>query len=633
MSAIAAAFRSDGLPFDERLIKGILASLNSRGPHGNSHWVGGGVLLAHSRLDVTAESVKEEQPLKSSDGTVALVFDGRVDNREELKDELVSAGLPPRDPSDAELVLRSYECWGERSPRKIVGDFAYVVWDSRRRQLFCVRDPLGIKPLYYCMIGTSFICGSELRQAALHPALSFRPNEDMVAEFLTGGFSDSEETLYRDVKRLPPGHILALGYSGLACRRYYDWERPRELRYASDDDYTSQFFELFKEAVRCRLRNPGSGIASQLSGGLDSSSVTSMAAFLYQSNPNQFHSLETFSLIAPNPRDGERRYITDVVARWKLSSTLLSPAPFKVDYCLEQVRHFRDIPNYPNDVACSSLHRAIQEKGTRVVLTGLGGDNWFFGRHEYYAGLVRRLSIRSLVNRFLDDAKLKQLNPYSSGPWEKLVRFGLIPSTPLFIRILGKGLLGRSNYPSWISHAFAKRTHLPERLIASRKLNAASATDIPNGKSFFLFELVDRMASSYQFEMRHPLSDLRLIQFSRSLPDDQRRRGIWQRYIMRQAMRDLLPESIYSRSSKAAFNWTFAAAQTEINLAKLLRSSTIAELGWIDADQALRTLNTTSGGSSQSVKLFAIAAVEWWYKENFEKQDSVRSSNLSAGSF
>src|SRR5260370_32448480 len=143
----------------------------------------------------------ESQPLRDEDAGLALTMDGWVDNRDEPIAQLNSKGYRLRDDTDAEIVLHSYECWGEDSPLKIVGDFAYAIWDARARQLFCARDVVGAKPFYYFTDGRLFLAGSELHQILECPEVPRQPDEGMVAEYLAASIPTRDETLYRNILR------------------------------------------------------------------------------------------------------------------------------------------------------------------------------------------------------------------------------------------------------------------------------------------------------------------------------------------------------------------------------------------------------------------------------------------------
>ena len=192
-----------------------------------------------------------------------------MDNRTELRARLLRHGASgsalTRTPSSycAHISVRGEEC-----PRFIIGDFAFAIWDGRRRQLFCARDFLGVKPFYYYTDGRRFLCGSELRQLFADASMPQRPNEAMIGEYLAVEISDLEETLYVGILRLPPAHWLIVTPGRLRKGRYWDFEPERTIRYRSDREYAEHFRTVFEEAVRCRLRSTGP-IGAQLSGGVD----------------------------------------------------------------------------------------------------------------------------------------------------------------------------------------------------------------------------------------------------------------------------------------------------------------------------------------------------------------------------
>ena len=247
---------------------------------------------------------------------LCLTLDGRVDNRDALRSAIEARRFPLRSDTDAELVLRAYQCWGEQCPQYIIGDFAFVVWDGRKQRLFCARDILGMKPFYFYTNARLFLWGSELRVLFEEPAVPREPNEGMVGEYLANRISSKEETLFRGIMRLPPAHSLIVRPNLLSKVRYWDLEPQRSIRYKTDQEYCEHFLAIFREAVRCRLRSNG-GVGAALSGGVDSSSVVCMAQWLYQNSMVVNTSFETFSLVFPGQHCDESEYIQEVVEQWK----------------------------------------------------------------------------------------------------------------------------------------------------------------------------------------------------------------------------------------------------------------------------------------------------------------------------
>ena len=187
---------------------GCRQAIAHRGPDGIRQWISGPIGLGNLKLQTTPESVQEKQPLSNADASLCLTLDGRIDNRLELRQALDSKGFQPREDSDAELVLRAYECWGEDCPSHLLGDFAFAIWDARKQQMFCARDHVGVRPFYYHHSASLFVFGSEIRAVLALAAVPQRLNESRVVDFLVEQLDreDEECTFYQDVLRLPAGH-------------------------------------------------------------------------------------------------------------------------------------------------------------------------------------------------------------------------------------------------------------------------------------------------------------------------------------------------------------------------------------------------------------------------------------------
>ena len=162
MSGLAGIYRLDGQPVHPPLLQRMVERLAHRGPDGSHCWIHRFIGMGHAMLRTTPESLEEQQPWQDETGALSLTLDGRIDNREDLTASLLAAGLTLRNHTDAELMLRAYQCWGEACPERIVGDFALVIWDGPRRQLFCARDILGLKPFYYSLHDNTFCWASEI---------------------------------------------------------------------------------------------------------------------------------------------------------------------------------------------------------------------------------------------------------------------------------------------------------------------------------------------------------------------------------------------------------------------------------------------------------------------------------------
>ena len=324
MSGIAGIVYLDGRPLESACMDNMLNRLAQRGPDGSGAWSDRQAGLGQRMLWTTPESLGERLPCVSREGGLALTADARIDNREELICMLALKDHRPQEITDSELILAAYQKWGESCPEKLVGDFAFAIWDGHRQTLFCARDPVGARPFYYYHCpGRLFICSSQIRPLFCHPEVPQRLNELRVADHLAYLQEDTRLTFFQDICPLPAAHCLAVNTGGIRLRRYWDLDVKRELRLSSDEAYAGAFLESFSEAVRCRLRSafPAGAL---LSGGLDSSSIVAVARQLL-AGQGPTGGLHTFSAVFPTlartyPAIDERYWIEAVAAQGGLET-------------------------------------------------------------------------------------------------------------------------------------------------------------------------------------------------------------------------------------------------------------------------------------------------------------------------
>jgi asparagine synthase (glutamine-hydrolysing) len=589
MSGIAGIYNLDNKPADPVLLRRMIDRMAHRGPDGHGYWTEGPVGLGHAMLRTTPESLLERQPFVDEISHLSLTLDGRVDNRRDVRAALESKGLAFRTDTDAELLLRAYECWGEDCPQHIIGDFAFAIWNGRNRTLFCARDILGIKPFYYSISRRRFLWASELRPLLEDPSVRKEPNEGMIGEYLANALTSNEETLFLDIQRLPPAHYLVIRNGQLSKVRYWDIDPGREIRYQTDEDYAQHFLALFREAVRCRLRSQHP-VAADLSGGLDSSSVVSIAQSLFHDGLAVDTGFETFSLVFPGRACDESDYIHDVITRWGLQSNHFAAMEPDIDLSVyaEQVARDYDFPNYPNGAIFAPLRVLAKERGCRVILNGFGGDEWLTGSIYHYADLVRRMQLLALACQLRDDSRV----PSVTWPSWAALRLGLWPLLPQTLRLAIRRFVRRDGRPSWITPSFASRIHLSDRLRveASRRRHASFAQEdlcqwLTNGWQSQGNEIGERLSSRLGLEERSPLADRRVIEFALALPETQRWRHDQPKFILRQAMRGLLPESVRQRRTKADFSHPFADTLQAYGGTQLFDSLVTERLGWVDGEE------------------------------------------------
>ncbi len=599
----------------------MCAAAPHRGPDGTRCVSDGPVTLAHQQLRTLSEDPPGEQPLVDGARGLAITFDGRLDERDSLLSKLGT--MEAASASDASLVLAAYRKWGTACPEHLDGDFVFAIWDRGRRQVFCARDRMGIKPFYYFVDPARFFWGSDIRQV-LAGGVTPDPNEAMVAEYLAHSISSERETLYRGVMRLPPAHAMTVTADRVSIRRYWQLDLSAEVCHATDGEYAEHFRSIFDRAVRDRLRTLAP-VGAYLSGGLDSSSVVGTACAL-GTRP------ETFSLIYPRtPSADESPYIDAVVARWGLVGNKTAADPIDGHRCRELVRSRLDVLDLPADHEGEGLSFAMRDRGMRVVLTGAGGDYGLSGSVYRYADLLREGHLGSLLNQIRDDRRV-------SGRWpvSQLLAFGVRPLIPQPLRTAMRPLASRMGWlpepPGWISDALAQRVSLADRIRPPVPPDAAGDfsrrdvwTAFRSGWASRLLETAERSAAEFGIDERHPFFDRRVVEFVLAIPDTQRWRGQTAKYVLRGAMGDRLPPSVYHRTDKADFSPVVPGGVEAIGGGPFFENLTIASLGWVNQARITamhrRASQLLAAGNPDycmpMFRLWMIAGVELWYRAVF----------------
>ena len=644
MSGIAGIYNLDGQPVDPALLAGMTSAVADRGPDGVGHWIDGPVGLGHRMLQTTPESLHEKQPLgDDGNSSLCLIFDGRVDNRDELRAEIESKGARLRSDTDAEIVLRTYEVWGEACPGKIVGDFAFAIWDGRNQQLFCARDFLGIKPFYYYADARRFLCGSELQQLVADPTIQRTPNEGVVGEYLTGSLTTTEETLYRGIFRLAPAHYLVVRRDGIRKGRYWDIDPKKQIKYRTDREYAEHFFSSFREAVRCRLRSQAA-VGAHLSGGMDSSSIVAMAALVLREGRAADCGFETFSMTYPTdwPCD-ERDYIQAVGRMCGVKTNFVEPGVPARSYYIDQTLRYQDFPDFPNGAGQSlPLNEVARAKGFRVLLTGNGGNEWFEGGVDYLADLLRGLKF----GKFFRYARLGTTLTGNPSTFSLAFRNGLLPLVPSLIRRAGRRLLTNgTSLPDSISQRFAIRIGLRERLrrtdngqkfssYAQRRLYRL----VTDGTEVHPNEVMERATARLGLEDRHPFHDRRLAEFALAIPEEQRWRNNQTKFILREAMGEHLPESVRQRKIQGDFSILFVKTLEAFGKERAFDQLAIASLGWVEPAGVRRMYREMTelyakndlNYTTRMWPLWGVLAMELCYRTAFSNEEMSSTRKVQA---
>lgn len=619
MAGIAGIYCADGRPANMDELRLMTAAVQDRGPDGITWWNSGPVAFAHLQFCTTPESLTERQPLVSPGGEACLTWNGRIDNREELQAALAAKGVQPVDNTDPGYALAAYLAWGEDCVQHMVGDFALALWDARHRRLWCARDYIGIRPFYYFWDGKTFLFGPEMRALLAHPLVSLKINEGMVGEYLVDDITTRDETLYTDIRRLPGGSTLTINASGQF--RIASWWNPELslLHYKSDAEYGDHFRELFDQAVQAQMRSQAKvGVA--LSGGLDSSSIAVTAQHLLR-RTNDTDRLVTFSLVSPGKFWDESEDIAAIVQHSGLNSELLQPLNLGLEHFRKRADDWREFPGVPNgEPMTKPICEAIRRHGGRVLLTGLGGDEWLQGRPEHVLDLARARAIRSTLQRAKDDWSFY----CGAGRWQSYLAWQIlraaIPDWAIAQR--RKRRLARTGI---FSKAFLRRTHLGDRLYAAKlrtlpfstRAQSTIFSHVTAGHEAFMFEGNDLELVSGGAEMRFPYHDRKVTEFCLRLPEEQRQQGSLAKRVLRTAMGDRLPKPLQRKAVKAEYSDMFATVIYEPQVRARLQSMTmLCHTDWLNAhrfgERSTLSVEPVRSYASNYGRLWMAIAIDLW---------------------
>jgi asparagine synthase (glutamine-hydrolysing) len=535
VSAFAGIVNLAGAPVDGALLEAMADSLAPRGPDGRGVWHGEGTALAHVLLRTTDEASLESQPF-SFDGTTWIVADARVDARAQLVADLKAAG---RDASttrpDVELILHAWHAWGEECTRRLLGDFAFAIWDSGLRRLYCARDHFGIKPFFHAHKGDTVVFATSLAAVRLHSAVSSALDDLAVADFLIFGHPQQRDaTAFADIRRLPPAHSATWSRAGVRFDRYWSLPIDEPLYLRRREDYTARLEALLREAVRDRTRTDRIGI--MMSGGLDSTLLASFTTDILDERGRG--ELKAFTSLI-GPVDEERGYAADVALALGIPVHYFDSNETARAMGGSRVAVTDEPSDDPAGVAVARVEYAEMAAHSRVHFFGEGPDNALvYEWKPYLAWLWSRRHLRRLVGDVAASALAQ-------------------PRIPLLRPLIGKRnqRTGHEHpFPPWLDPGLVRRLKLRDRWEDRMRMPISPHPVRPAGHGSFGLSLWQEIFRGFDFdhtgaalEVRHPYLDLRVLRFMLQVPVLPWCRG---KYLMREVGRGRLSETVRQRPKK-----------------------------------------------------------------------------------
>jgi asparagine synthase (glutamine-hydrolysing) len=500
MCGITGLINLNGDPLSPILLKRMTDAIAHRGPDGEGHWIEGNVGIGHRRLAIIDLSPAGHQPMISADHRYVLSYNGEIYNYRELRADLEAQGVWFRSNTDSEVVLYALAQWGTNALLKFNGMFALALWDRKEKTLLLARDRYGIKPLYYAMQGHSFAFGSEQKAITAQPHFQRTLNKPALLEYFTFQNIFTDQTLLQDIHILPPGYYATLdskqSNTSVRLQQYWDYRFREPERKASKEEYRDELNRLFKQAVNRQLMSDVE-LGTYLSGGMDSGSITALAA-------QQISNLKSFTVgFDLSSASGlelafdERTKAEAMSARFKTEHYEMVLKAGDMERCLRKLAWHLEEPrvgqSYPNYYAAQ-----LASKFVKVVLAGSGGDELFGG----YPWRYYRAANAQNFEEYIDHYYLY---------WQRLV---------------SNRELKRLFAPIWseVDHVWTRDIFRDVFLSHNNQLDHPD--DFINHSLYFeaktflhgLFVVEDKLSMAHSIENRVPFMDNDLVDFAMQCP-------------------------------------------------------------------------------------------------------------------
>lgn len=562
MCGIAGIVHSDGTRADAENLCQMIRMLRHRGPDDCGIYVERNLGLAHARLSII-DPAGGHQPMHNRDKSLWITFNGEIFNYLELREELLRKGHRFATQSDTEVILHSYEENGEDCVASFNGQWAFAIWDARKRKLFLSRDRLGVRPLFYTSCHGAFLFASEIKSLLAYPGVARELDRVALDQIFTFWFTLPPRTIFHGIHELAPAHCLTLQNGRIKVRNYWrlDYSPLAPARTTDEreqQDFADRLLELLIDATRIRLR-ADVPVGAYLSGGLDSSVITALAR-KFTDTP-----VKTFSVTFDDPEFDERVYQEEVSGRLGIERHEVRCSYDDIGKAFPAVIWQTENPilrTAPSPLFM--LSRLVRENGYKVVLTGEGSDEMLGGYDIFKEAKIRRFwaaqpdsSVRPILLKRLYPylPKLQMQSPaylrkffqvapddlasvfFSHLPrWELTSRLKLLFSEEVRTQLQSEDRYGElqerlpQGYRQW--DPFCQAQYLEAMFL------------LPG---YILSSQGDRMAMAHSVEGRFPFLDHRVVQLAATIPPHLKMRVLNEKYILKRCAAHLLPESVKAR--------------------------------------------------------------------------------------
>ena len=603
MSGFFGILRCDGQPLEPGLLQSVAKGLSFRGPDGVHVWSETGAGTCFAKMKTGPAPQSEVQPVEMQ-GRYRCWGDLRLDGIAELRRQLTDDGSDLNAEATSEqYFLGAWKKWGPAALERLLGDFSVALWDTQEEKLWCARDFIGARPLYYARVGPVFCFSNTMDILRLVPEISDALDESYIGDFLLEGCCmEPSRTVYRDIRRLPAGHVLEFSGEHVEIRRFRKLPIEEPLRLSGDREYLETYLSLLNAAVKDRL--PHGTVAAYLSGGMDSSAVCAIAAEL-ASRRGEKGLLKAFTVSwEPLLSDHEPELAKLTAAHLGIAHEILQE-PELIPFEQSDTEEGKT-PEPTLEPFFARERRECRRIAThsRVVLSGYGGDDVLIGQAWPY---LRYLSKQAQWNRIGEDfggyiRTHGRIPPLRGGFRKRVTRF-----------------LRRDEqwdeYPPWLNADFASRVNLKERWLELKNSPASDEHPVHprayrglhSGYWASILETEDSSWSRVNLETRSPLLDLRILEFLLRLPPVP-----WcvNKELSRRAMEPFLPAAVTKRPKTPLAKDGVDILESEAWLSGIPRTPPALLKGFVKWEEWCETFLRTKG-SLTWINIRPLSLLRW----------------------
>ena len=554
MCGIAGIVHFDKVSADGGLLQTMMQTLVHRGPDADGIYLDGHVGLGHRRLSIIDLSTGQ-QPMRSHDGDLCIVFNGEIYNYLELRDELIRCGARFETESDTEVILQAYRQWGISCQARLNGMWAFAIWDRKEQQLFISRDRVGEKPLHYTIFRGAFLFGSEIKSLFAY-GVPRTARMNLMEIYLTLGYIPAPDTFYENIYKLRAGHYLLVRNGKLSEHEYWTFPQFDEHEmYTNRADIYQEFESLLSDSVRLRMRSDVP-FGAFLSGGLDSASIVSLMT------RHTSHPVETFTIGFDEAAFDERRLAAEVARACHTNHHEYIVQPEVFSESIARTLHHYDEPFGDSSVIPTAQVCQYASRKVKMVLTGDGGDEVLSG-YTVYQGEMFADSYQHLPG--VIQAGLPRLVSMLATPFSGNLRYSLnriasvcsAAGSEFIPRLVNKLAYIQ---PSKIRKLLGDRSdvmHIEEFI--QNTMKGCTYKDPFYRLMYFQFMVtlpdqmltkVDRMSMAYSLETRIPFLDHRLVEFMARVSRHVKMPGYERKHVLRKTIGKNLPPSFLKARKK-----------------------------------------------------------------------------------